>query len=69
MRTTYLPHCAVILMTSSVGSCTYIVADSLNNCRFESERFLGYTWWTQIECLEEKTKAGSLRSKVDGKSK
>jgi hypothetical protein len=56
-------------MTSSVGSCTYIVADSLDNCRFEAERFAGYTWWTSVECVEEKTLTGSLRSKVDGKSK
>jgi hypothetical protein len=45
------------------------VADSLDNCRFEAERFAGYTWWTSVECVEEKTLTGSIRSKIDGKSK
>ena len=69
MRTTYLPHCAVILTTTLAGSCAYTVVDSADACRFESERVLGYTMWTDIDCTEEKDeKAESLRDKVDDSS-
>ena len=55
MRKFYLLRFAAILMTSLVASgCTYMVAESLGNCRVESEKFLGYTLWEDWDCTTDK---------------
>jgi len=54
MRKFYLLRFAAILMTSLVASCTYMVAESLDNCRVESEKFLGYTLWEEMDCTDDK---------------
>ena len=47
---------AVVTLAASavLAGCTYLVADSIANCRFESERFLGYTLWQKVHCIEDK---------------
>ena len=50
---TYLLRFAAILTTSLVASgCTYMVAESMDNCRVESEKFLGYTLWEEMDCTD-----------------
>ena len=38
----------------AVSGCTYMVAESLDNCRVESEKFLGYTLWEDWDCTTDK---------------
>ena len=55
MRKFYLLRFLAILTTSLVASgCTYMVAESLGNCRVESEKFLGYTLWEDWDCTVDK---------------
>ena len=72
MRKFYLLRCLAILTTSLVASgCTYMVAESLGNCRVESEKFLGYTLWEDWDCTTNKGEddgplARKLKRKPDG---
>ena len=34
--------------------CTYIVADSMTNCRYESEDVGGWKLWSKLHCVDEK---------------
>ena len=54
MRKFYLLRCLAILTTFLVASCTYMVAESLDNCRVESEKFLGYTLWEDWDGTTDK---------------
>jgi len=54
MNRTYRRHCAMILMTALVGSCSYLVAESVGKCRMEAEKFLGYTIWEELDCTADK---------------
>jgi len=72
MRKFYLLRFLVILTTSLVASgCTYMVAESLDNCRVESEKFLGYTLWEEMDCTDDKDEDNGplvrkLKRKPDG---
>jgi len=75
MSRTYPRHCAMILMTALVGSCSYLVAESVEKCRMEAEKFLGYTIWEELDCTADKDDdAGPLldivrkKGKTDGKN-
>ena len=52
---------AVVTLAASaaLAGCTYLVADSIDNCRFETERFLGYTLWQKMLCIEDKEREPS----------
>jgi len=34
--------------------CTYMVAESLDTCRFEAEHIAGWKLWSKLNCLEDK---------------
>jgi len=46
----------VVYLTAAVvfPGCTYMVAESLDNCRFEAEHIAGWNLWSKMNCLEDK---------------
>ena len=72
MRMTYpLRFAAILTTTLVVSACTYIVAESLDNCRLEAEKFLGYTLWEDWDCTVDKGEddgplVRKLKRKPDG---
>jgi hypothetical protein len=48
-----------------------MVAESLDNCRLEAEKFLGYTLWEEMDCTDDKDEDNGplvrkLKRKPDG---
>ena len=45
---------ALLLPLLATAGCGYIVADSIDNCRYESESVGGWRVWSSIRCVEDK---------------
>jgi len=57
------------MTSSAVSGCAYVVVDSMEYCRLESEKMAGFTVWMKVTCIGDKDLVGPLRKQLkEGKA-